>query len=145
MQIVKNHPNVKADSNVVTSIRIPVSHKNVNVIAPAIKTLKRSRCSHGMAVIINGKEYIDDVCSKISVDAFIKPNGRSNLSSYGAVIVEKENFQMPKQESFNNATLKFDSTNREAEKFGVHKENTANEKEKRESYDRWRKKVLENR
>ena len=135
MQIVKNHPNVIPDSN----IRVPMNYKNVNVIAPAITTLKRSRYSNDTSLIINGKEYLDDVCSKFP--ASTKPVSRSNSSSCGATTDVKKIANMLRNES--EISPKIDLTQREMETFIGDKENKANEMEKRESYDRWRRKVLE--
>ena len=144
-QIVKNHLNVKADSNVVTSVKAPMSEIKVNVIAPAITALKRSRCSYDKALIINGKEYLDDAYSKASADASTKLNVRSKEICRSAVIAVKEKVKKPAPDLLSYVTSDSEPTNREMEKFLGDKENKANEMEKRESYDRWRRKILERR
>ena len=144
-QIVKNHLNVKADSNDVTSLKAPMTETKLSVIVPAVTALKRLRCSHDEALIINGKEYLDDAYSKVSADASTKPNARSNVISRSAVIAVKEMVKKPGQDLFNHITDDSEPKNRETEKFLGDKENKANEMEKRESYDRWRRKILEKR
>lgn len=143
-QVVKNHPNVKADSKIATSIRTSIGHRNANVIKPAVTTLKRSRPSHDTALLINGKEYLNDVCAKIPHVA-IKTNSRSNLSSCIAVMAGKEIVKIPGQESLNHIAPEIDPIQGDMDKSVGDKENEANELEKRESYDRWRRKILDKR
>jgi hypothetical protein len=122
-----------------------MSGTKLDVIVPAVTALKRLRCSHDKALIINGKEYLDDAYSKVSADASTKPNARSNITSRSAVIAVKEMVKKPGQVLLNHITYDSEPTNREMEKFLGDKENKAIEVEKRESYDRWRRKVLEKR
>ena len=144
-QIVKNHPNVKADSKIATTIRTSIGHRNANVIKPAVTTLKRSRPSHDMALIINGREYLNDVCSKIPLIAANKTNNRSYLSSCSGVMAGKEIVKIPGHESFSHIAPEVDPIQGDIDKSVGDKENEANETEKRDSYDRWRRKILDKR
>lgn len=98
-----------------------------------------------MALIINGREYPNDVCSKIPLIAANKTNNKSNLSSCSGVMAGKEIVKVPGQESFNQIAPATDPIQGDIDKSVGDKENEANETEKRESYDRWRRKILDKR
>lgn len=57
----------------------------------------------------------------------------------------KEIVKMPGQESFNHIAPGIDPIQGDIDKSVGDKENEANELEKRESYDRWRRKILDKR